>query len=239
MMQTAAMRGDRGELSDWEHFVTDVPWLLQGGRQAVAGEPAPADAGLDVDRFPKLVRLVAAATATPVAIDGEDRVLLTWRAGSGDRLSWLCLPPTEGGSTIHPDHRALLRGFGGIVECGGDDRGSWLLNCNDALTAREAEHDASFISYADWMLEDDGGTWPIVLEDYYSICREANGNDTLCHRRDGDVLMFAADHAFDHLEVLDGCPPHSLYRIVGAPRFVDWVEEVASQWLDMLTPLSR
>lgn len=226
------MNNDGEKTSDWECFLDDVSWLLHGGKEAVAGEPAPADATqIDVRRFPNLSRLVGAASATPVSIEGVDHQLLTWNLKSGDRRSWLCLPPTDAGDEVHPDHRALLHGFGGIVERS-NEPDSWLLNCNDALTAREATQDASYLADYAWILEDLGTGWPIVPEDYYSICAEANGNDTICHRREGDVLMFAPDHAFDHLEVLDGCPPYSLYRIVGAPRFVDWVEEVARQWLD-------
>lgn len=217
--------------SDWEYFLGGMPWLLHGGKEAVAGEPVPADAAQIGEQFPNLRRLVSAAAATPVVIDGRDHRLLTWSTESEDGLSWLCLPLSDAGDELHPDHRALLRGFGGIVERSSNEPDSWLLNCNDALTAREATHDAAFLADYVWMIDDLETGWPIVPEDYYSICREANGNDTICHCREGDVLMFAADHAVEHLEVLDGCPPHSLYRIVGAPRFVDWVEEVARQWL--------
>ncbi|MGH9222327.1 MAG: hypothetical protein ACRD2W_00655 [Acidimicrobiales bacterium] len=53
----------------------------------------------------------------------------------------------------------------------------------------------------------------------------------LLSRVDGDVLLFSPDHAFDHVEVLGGCPPYSLYRLQGAPSFVAWVGRVAAQWL--------
>ena len=81
-------------------------------------------------------------------------------------------------------------------------------------------------------MENHGSRWPIEPGDYYSICREANGNDTLCHRTNGGVLMFAADHAFTHLEVLEGCPPYSRYTIPTAPTFSQLVERIAAQWSD-------
>ncbi|MCP4036155.1 MAG: hypothetical protein GY733_04405 [bacterium] len=46
------------------------------------------------------------------------------------------------------------------------------------------------------------------------------------------MIMFAPDHAFDHLEPLEGCPEYTLYRIGGAADFVSWVETVARQWTE-------
>jgi hypothetical protein len=104
------------------------------------------------------------------------------------------------------------------------------LNLNDALTEREASHDASFIKDYRWAFED--LVLPIEPREYYSIAREANGNVTLCHRASGQVLMFAPDHSFDYLTELDGCPPYTLYTINGTGTFRDWVDAVAVQWLD-------
>jgi hypothetical protein len=132
---------------------------------------------------------------------------------------------------VHPAHLALLREFGGVIERNIDEPMTWLMDCNDALTANAATQTAAFLTDYDWMVEDRPGGWPIDLNAYYAICQEANGNTTLCHRVTGDVILFAPDHDFDHVEVLDGCPPYSLYRIPAAATFVDWVEEVARQWL--------
>jgi len=123
-----------------------------------------------------------------------------------------------------------LAEFGGITERAGEFEGQWLLNTNESLTADEAAHDAAFIRDCDWAFEEVPGGIPIDPGAYYSISREANGNSTLCHRTSGEVLMFAPDHSFTHLVPLEGCPEYTLYRINGAPGFVDWVEVVAQQW---------
>ena len=137
---------------------------------------------------------------------------------------------------IYSDHRVLLKHFGGIVERSYNEPPTWLLNCNDVLTAREALHDASFIEDYRWILEEPDAGWPIDPASYYSICREANGNTTLCHRANGDVLLFAPDHDYDHVEVLEGCPPYSLYRLHRVRSFRDWVSTVAEQWLQAVQP---
>jgi len=43
--------------------------------------------------------------------------------------------------------------------------------------------------------------------------------------------MFAPDHSFSHVRPLEGCPDYTLYKLIGAPTFAAWVEEVAHQML--------
>lgn len=185
--------------------------------------------------FPRLHQLLNQATITALTIDDEPHDLHTWRTAAGGRLSWLCLPPSvERLGGVFAAHQRLLRAFGGVVERSTPEPATWFLNCADALTAREARHDASFLTDYAWIMAAYGGSWPIDPASYYSICREANGNTTLYNRDDGTVLLFAPDHAFDHIEPLDGCPPYSLYRIPAADDFKTWVEVVARQWLEAI-----
>ncbi|WP_432949175.1 hypothetical protein ACQPXM_15715 [Kribbella sp. CA-253562] len=72
---------------------------------------------------------------------------------------------------------------------------------------------------------------PIEAADYGVLAEERNGNLTLFHRTTGEVLVFAPDHDVDHLEVLEGCPEYTLYRIPSAPDVTAWVETMAGQWL--------
>jgi hypothetical protein len=98
------------------------------------------------------------------------------------------------------------------------------------LTPELAEEDATFVEAADWAFEETGGI-PVDLPAYYTVAQEANANATLCHRVEGDVLLFAMDHAFDYVTVLDGCPENTFYRFQGAPTFARRVNRVAEQWL--------
>lgn len=72
---------------------------------------------------------------------------------------------------------------------------------------------------------------PIEPSEYGVLAVEANGNLTICHRTTGEILLFAQDHSFDHIEVLPGCPDYTLYRIPTAPTLATWLETLASQWL--------
>jgi hypothetical protein len=136
-------------------------------------------------------------------------------------------------SSRHRDHRVLLTSFGGIVERSNEPE-SWIINHNDVLTEREAQHDATFIRAYAWAFEEKSGEIPIHLEQFYSIAVEANRNTTLCHRLSGEIVLFAPDHGFDYVEPFPGCPDYTLYRLVGAPRFCDWVNTVARQWREWI-----
>jgi hypothetical protein len=221
-------------MSDWAAFSEAVPWFLDPGAdvQVVPRQLPSTLPPLAATLFPRLAELLAMATVTDVSINGARYELVAWDSADGDRMGWLCLPPSvESPQRLHEDHQKLVASFGGIVERFNEPEDTWLLNLNDALTEREAAHDASFIREYVWAFEDAGCTLPINPSDYYSIAREANGNTTLCHRINSQVLMFAPDHCFDHLSELEGCPEFTLYRIKGVAIFRDWVNTVAVQWL--------
>ena len=103
------------------------------------------------------------------------------------------------------------------------------MNHNELLTPNLAKRDATFIEAYDWAFEETGGN-PVDLEAYYVVAEEANGNATLCHRLDGDILLFAPDHDFDYVTVLEGCPDLSFYRLQGAHTFAHWIDHIAAQW---------
>lgn len=221
-------------MNDWATFTQFVPWYLD--RDAIV-EVSAARIGAPLrtavaELFPPLHRLLSQAKVTSITINEAKYELLAWDSAQGDRCGWLCPLASEAPpDNVYDDHKSLLACFGGVVERFNEPEETWLLNLNDALTAREATHDASFIREYQWAFNDVGLSVPIKLSEYYSIAREANGNTTLCHRIRGELLMFAPDHSFDHLNVLEGCPEYTLYTINSAPTFRDWVNEVACQWL--------
>jgi hypothetical protein len=229
--------GDRHS-RHWRAFLEDVPWFLDPGETAeVHASIAPgawaASDGMQ-ESFPALCELLRAAELTYLTVKSAPHVLFTWDAEASPR-SWLCrAPSSDPPPNIYPAHATLLRSFGGIVDRANEPEDTWLLNNNEVLTEREASYDSSFIEHYAWAFEETPGHIPIVTGDYYSIAREANGNDTLCHRRDRTVLLFAPDHSFDHVAPLAGCPDYTPYTREGASRFTEWVEVVARQWSSAL-----
>ena len=206
-------------MSDWVAFTESVPWFLDRDTAVVVSPPRNrhALAPLAATLFPHLGKLLAKASVTDVSVNGARYELLAWDSTDEDRFGWLCMPPLENAPrNLHEDHRKLLASFGGIVERFNEPDDTWLLNLNDALTEREASHDGSFIQDYRYAFDDAGCTLPIEPTEYYSIAREANGNETLCHRVSGQLLMFAPDHCFEHLTE----------RVV---RHCEWIPLIASQ----------
>lgn len=170
--------------TDWQAFVESVPWIVGAGAAPDVGEPRPATGrGVDRSRFGSFHRLMAAAMTTPLydRRRGVRAPLVAATKLGGARQLALPPAPVVEADVVHPDHRELLRAFCGNVERAANEPPSWLLNGIDALTYREALHDATVLDDYRWILEDDDATWPIDLGSCYSICREANGNTTFCH----------------------------------------------------------
>ena len=217
----------------WAAFREQVPWFVhrrpnaKPTRTLPPGSWTPRSAEFR-SLFPELTDLLSEASLTEVRLLSDRWTLYTWESQDGGYRGWLspaASPPPDG---LHPHHRVLLESFDGIVESFGDVD-SWIKSHNHVLTPAAAEEDATFAEACAWAFEETGGI-PIDLEAYYVVAEEGNGNATLCHRREGDILLFAVDHAFDYVSVLEGCPELTFYRLNGAPTLASWVNHVAKQW---------
>ena len=239
-MRVIGRRRRREIRSDWEVLAESEPWAVPRGNVSVLDRTSDLGAWAPRSRefsrlFPVLTRLLSRSRITPLTISGYPWTLFSWGDPAGELSGWLSPAPSESpleNAFVH--HRVLLQSFGGVTERFNDAESTWLLSHIDALTMESAQSDASFIADYDWIFEQHGVPIPIDLEAYYCIAREANGNSTLCHRKTGEVLLFASDHDFDHIEPLEGCPEYSLYRIREVKTFTDWVEKIATQWVEVV-----
>jgi hypothetical protein len=209
----------------------DTSWMLE----PTCGPTVPARPWDQppVSRLPQLSRLLSAAQVTPVVLEGTHHRLLAWDLIDGRTSCWvlhlpMAVPMVRAPSVLHE----LWRVTGGIADLWGRTEDTWLCNHDAALTpALAARSPAEQLAAYSWIWEQDGLTVPIDPADYGVLAEEGNGNLTLFHRTTGEVLLFAPDHDFGHVEVLEGCPEYSLYRIPSAPDVTAWVETVAGQWL--------
>jgi hypothetical protein len=220
----------------WEEFIADVPWFVPRGQEAEVGVSEPPGfltlaSSSFAQLFPELGRLLRDAFVTPIAVAGTRYQLYSWYHRNGESCGWLSpLRSADAPSSLHPELRILLSSFGGIVQRLHEPVW-WVLNHNDVLTQSEARNGATFIKeHYSWAFKEAGVEIPIALEEFYSIAQEANGNTTFCHRLTGEIVLFAPDHAFDHIEPYPGCSEYSLYRVHGALHFRDWVNTIALQW---------
>lgn len=224
---------------DWEDFVAGRFWFLSPDSVVTRSEARLATEGIFapttafVEQFPTLTVLLREARVTPVQVDGRQYHLYGWTGRKGQSLGWLCQLPSQSvqNPALHPDHRLLLESFGGIAEHWNTPGSSWLLNLWSALGEEASEVGIGpWDEYYPWKCQWDNLTPTIQPESYVTFAIEANGNRTLYHRQTAQVLMFAHDHNFDHIRVVQGCPEMTFYTIQRCPDLRAWVETIAHQW---------
>jgi hypothetical protein len=62
----------------------------------------------------------------------------------------------------------------------------------------------------------------------YTFGSEANGNTTLCRRTSGEVVLYAHDHAFHHVEV-PGYPDYTFIALLGRDTYKEWGNTISLQ----------
>ncbi len=223
--------------TDWDLLQEEVTWLDKG-KVLVPQSPARehfAPAAEFLQKFPKLSALLASSRVTIVQIKKVPHHLYTWPCNGG-RCGWLCESPGQSPKAeLHPDHLCLIESFGGVRELLFPPSGTWLLNLNWSICASESGFlpDKEIRDYRQYVGETlEAPQCPLLdqLPQYIRFAQEANGNFTAYERKSSEVIMFAPDHCFNHVESAEKCPDYSFYRIKGSPRFMDWVEVVAAQW---------
>lgn len=224
-------------LSDLDFFRAEGPWRAKYQIRALS-PPAPAVGSgyfpteAFVATFPNLDRLLRMARVTLFDSTEGPQFLFAWTDKSGAPIGWVCPPPSPNPDpSLHPIHRLLLQSFGGIGDDMNAPEDTWLLNLYSALIGEESLKPCSWYGYYEGACEFHG--FPLIVneEDYIPFAFEANANCTLYHRETSAVIMMAQDHAFDHIDVLPGCPEMSLYSIRDCPDLQTWVETLAQQWL--------
>lgn len=218
-------------MRDWDHFIDQVPWFLNPDEVATVGEEKPWSRS-PVVGLPRFSELLSSVALTPVSVSNMKYELLAWGPPSA-RQGWLCHPPpaTSPGH-VHPIHSQFWSVCGGIVERFGEKNHSetegqdWWSDQDDILTVT-----ATYLSVSEsldacvWIREENGLTIPILPEEYYVVAVEANGNLTLVHRKSGELILFAPDHAFEGATIFPGCPDNSLFTVDSVPDLPSWIED--------------
>ncbi|GGM36120.1 hypothetical protein GCM10010102_34320 [Promicromonospora citrea] len=217
-------------MNDVDRLLAQCSWLAE---DISVGGPPEQHRPVKLPGLPAFSRLLSTATTTPVRIDGVGHELLAWGPAAA-RRGWLCRSPEpdDNGAEVPETLRSVWTATGGIVGHFGEPTSPWWwINC-DAVLTREAAGsgvDGVFAAYR-WMWTDEGLEVPVKSEDFVVVATEANGNLTLAHRRTGEIIWFAPDHAESGVSVLPGCPEYTLYTFDAAPDLPSWVEAGATQW---------
>jgi hypothetical protein len=81
---------------------------------------------------------------------------------------------------------------------------------------------------------DDENCVPINFSDFVAFAEEANGSLSMYNPCNGNVLLFSHDQNFDYVEFMEEQPQYTFHTFKGIVTFVNYVEEVANQWLNAI-----
>ncbi len=230
-------------VSDWKLFKKSIwSWNLAkaGPEKSALGTVFCPD-----DKFrmlyPIFTELLAKARVTELVGPDGPRLLYGWTAWTEDHLWWLSPPPGYAGNApvtklFRPEHRLLLQHFGGILESEFLP-GLGTLAINQNYLFAEAKCQQGFDQWNEH-LEKSKKEFSVRFDpaDYLTFVEEANGNRTAYSISDGKVVMFAHDHYFQYIKPLEGWPDYTLYKFDRVESFCDYVEVLAAQWLNALSP---
>jgi hypothetical protein len=190
-----------------------------------------------IETFPKLHKLLSFATVADVTLTRKQEQTQYRRYSWNNSTSWLCKIETDKTSVkILPEHQLLLDNMGGIQESNRVDSETEILTDNQNFLFIGSECfaglDADWDEFYKEACEDEG-VKPIDTKNFVCFVTEANGNETYYDLQTKKVYLFATDHCFENVKELNNQPEYTFYTINKVKTFVDYVEVLAKQWLNI------
>lgn len=74
----------------------------------------------------------------------------------------------------------------------------------------------------------------IDSSNFISFVYEGNGAPTMYDSHTTEVFLFSHDHSFDNVEFMENQPEYTFHTFKGIKTFVQYVEEIAIQWNEIL-----
>lgn len=193
------------------------------------------------DTFPVTSKLLDLSKVTECQIDDCLYRLYEWRTKNGNSCGWVCrieveIPNLE----LINEHLLLLKYIGGIEESWDqydetEIKSPFTLNQNFMFIGAKCSRGMGLNKKA--YLEEcrRQNLEPLkMLDDLIVFAKEANGNLTFYDSNDGEVYLYAHDHNFNYVESIIGQPDYSFYRITGCSSFIEYVEKLSSDWLEVV-----
>ncbi|MBK5719385.1 hypothetical protein JGH11_00735 [Dysgonomonas sp. Marseille-P4677] len=192
--------------------------------------------------FPKMARLLDKAYKVEFTLNGNQRFRqYIWTREEGSTAGWLCKLEhcVPQGRNIIPEHILLSQTVGGIIDY-------WLTDstkeANSFIDANEFTFSLvdSTIGIGGW--EDnyineckEQGLEPLNTSEFLTFALEANGNTTFYSHKTKEVFVYLHDD-YSPFEITPhkGHPLCTIYQYDKAKSFVEYVEILAEQWLQVI-----
>ncbi|MFV0481629.1 MAG: hypothetical protein ACK5LP_06565 [Campylobacteraceae bacterium] len=225
--------------NDFEVFKKEVSWFFKATDEFEVKEDSLKCSNNFKQTFPNMCELISHARVLNITHKRGDKVrdykLLSWGEGASV-CGWLC--KFENGKTrieLLKEHQLLLDNMGGIAASYHQltyDRE--LLTNNQTFIFTKSECTRGMEDWIEYYEEVCADEEYEMIETDYLLCfaKDKTGNETLYDLKTSEVFLFASEHDFDNVEVLDNQPEFTFYTINGVTSFVDYAENLAKQWLE-------
>lgn len=222
--------------NDFKAFQTEVRWFVKPDSNVQLQKGDVRLSGEFEDTFPKLTSLIKKARVTFVDIEDVRYLLFAWNTKENLICGWLneIEDPETYFVEMISEHELLIRIIGGIREAFNQPANSFTNNQNFIFLGTESSRGiGDYDDYYETMCDDENCT-PINFSDFVAFAEEANGSLSMYNPHNGNVLLFSHDHDFDCVEFMERQPQYTFHTFKGIDTFVDYVEELAAQWLNII-----
>jgi hypothetical protein len=228
---------------DFEIFKQEISWFIKASDKVELNNFELNLTDNFKSTFPTLYQLVSQANVISVNITRKKQVfnyvLLTWTDKNKLKASWLLnLNHEKSKINIINEHQLLVENIGGIEESYfQQETDEEILSLNQNFLFIKSNCTIGLGGWDEYYSEmcNDENKQEIDFKEFICFVEEANGNLTLYDPKSKDVLLFASDHCFDNVELLENQPELTFYKINGITNFIDYVETLAKQWIKIIT----
>lgn len=192
--------------------------------------------------FPRMTSLLDKAYKVEFTLNSNQRFRqYIWTNGKGGATGWLCKLEhcVPQGRNIIAEHILLSKCVGGIVEYWLDDRtedADSFIDANE-FTFSLVDSTVGIGGWEDNYVNEckEQGVEPLDTSEFLTFALEANGNTTFYSHITKEVFVYLHDD-YSPFEITPhkGHPLCTIYQYDKAQTFVEYVETLADQWLQVI-----
>lgn len=221
--------------SDFEIFTERTPWFFNDINKIEELGLTQLELREDfIQTFSNLAELVSKARVTKILLDEEEYLFFAWTTSEDETFGWLTKKEKEEVITLEllDEHKLLLNTIGGICDVLNDPAESFSNNQTFLFLGSQCTLGLNY--WKDSYLEtcNEESKKPIDHSQFVTFVEEASGALTMYNKETKEVVLFSPDNCFENVRVIEGQPEYTFYEFTNATTFIDYVEELANQWLN-------
>lgn len=226
---------------DFQKFTECISWFFETDDNLEFVDSKFVSSEIFKFTFPKLNYLMSKSRVLDIKLTSGNKIiqykLYSWTSLENQNSGWLCkIENQEIDIKILEEHKILLGNIGGIMETYylGENNVQKLTNNQKFLFTKSKC--SKWLYWEDYYVElcKNERVQKIITTELVCFVVEANGNATYYDLENKQVFLFAPDHSFKNVEILDGQPEYTFYKIKGIENFTDYVEVLSQQWIDII-----